>query len=42
MNSPKIAIFAYCIAIGFVLAIAVHSSSKTLFAANVPTAADLK
>jgi hypothetical protein len=36
MGNPKIAIVAYCIAIGFILAVAFHSSSKTLIADSVP------
>ena len=38
MGNPKIAIVAYCIAIGFILAVAFHSSSKTLIADSVPAA----
>jgi hypothetical protein len=37
--------FAYCLAIGFILAVAFHSSSKTLITASVSTPmpiADLK
>jgi hypothetical protein len=30
MGNPKITIIAYCLAIGFILAVAVHSSPKTL------------
>ena len=36
MGSPKIAIVAYCLAIGFILAVAFHSSSKTLTADSAP------
>jgi hypothetical protein len=45
MGGPKIAIVAYCLAVGFILAVASHSSSKTLIAASVPDVtpvADLK
>jgi hypothetical protein len=42
MGNPKITIFAYCLAIGFILAVAVHSSSKRLITASVPAVADLK
>jgi hypothetical protein len=37
MGNPKIAIFAFCVAFGFILAVAFHSSSKTLITASVPT-----
>jgi hypothetical protein len=45
MGNPKIAIVAYCLAVGFVLGVAFHSSSKTLITASVPAAtpiSDLK
>jgi hypothetical protein len=46
MGNPKIAIVAYCLAVGFILVIAFHSSSsKTLVTASVPAVtpvADLK
>ena len=45
MGNPKIAIVAYCLAIGFILAVAFHSSSHMLVTASVPTAtpsSDLK
>ena len=45
MDNPKISIVAYCLAIGFILVIAFHSSSKTLITASVPAVtpvADLK
>jgi hypothetical protein len=35
MGNPKIAIVAYCLALGFVLAVAFHSPSNTLIAASV-------
>jgi hypothetical protein len=28
MGNPKIAIIAYCLAVGFILAVALHSPSK--------------
>ena len=45
MGNPKITIVAYCLAIGFILAVAFHSPSKTLITASVPApmpVADLK
>jgi hypothetical protein len=42
MGNPKIAILAYCPAVGFILAVAFHTSSKTLITASVPAVADLK
>jgi hypothetical protein len=42
MGNPKITIIAYCLAIGFILAVAFHTSSKTLITASVPAVADLK
>jgi hypothetical protein len=36
MGNPKVAIVAYCIAVGFILFVAFHSSSKTLIASSVP------
>jgi hypothetical protein len=42
MGNPKITIFAYCLAIGFILAVAFHSSSKGLITASVPAVANLK
>jgi hypothetical protein len=41
----KFAVVTYCLAIGFILAVAFHSSSKTLITASVPApipVADLK
>jgi hypothetical protein len=38
MSNPKITIVAYCVAAGFILAVAFHSSSKTLTTASVPAA----
>jgi hypothetical protein len=45
MGSPKIAIVAYFLAVGFILAVAFHSSSKALITASVPvvtSVADIK
>jgi hypothetical protein len=45
MGNPKIAMVAYCLAVGFILVVAFHSSSKTLVTASVPAVtpvADLK
>jgi hypothetical protein len=42
VGSPKFTIFAYCLAVGFILAVAFHSSSKKLITASVPAVADLK
>lgn len=45
MGNPKIAIVAYCLAIGFILAVAFRSPSHNLITASVPTAtpsSDLK
>jgi hypothetical protein len=45
MNNSKVAFVAYCLAIGFILAVAVHSSSNILITASVPVVtpiADLK
>jgi hypothetical protein len=41
MNS-KIAFVAYCVAAGFILAVAFHSVSKTLVTADVPAVTDVK
>jgi hypothetical protein len=35
MGNPKIAIVAYCLAVGFILAVALHSQSKTLATADL-------
>ena len=37
----KVAIVAYCVAVGFILFVAFHSSSKTLIAASVPAVTPL-
>ena len=42
MSNSKVAIVAYCLAVGFILAVALHSSSKTLVTASAPAVADLK
>jgi hypothetical protein len=36
MSSPKFALVAYLVAIGFILAIAFHSPSKQIVAASEP------
>jgi hypothetical protein len=36
------AILAYGLAVGFILSVAFHTSSKTLITASVPAVADLK
>jgi hypothetical protein len=36
MSNSKVAIVAYCLAVGFILAVALHSPSKTLVTASVP------
>jgi hypothetical protein len=36
MGNSKIAIVAYCLAVGFILAVAFHSPSKELAAASEP------
>jgi hypothetical protein len=35
MGNPKIAIVAYCLAVGFILAVALHSQAKTLATADI-------
>jgi hypothetical protein len=42
MGNPKIAIVVYCLAIGFILAVAFHSPSNTPVAASVAPVQDLK
>ena len=45
MSNSKVAIVAYCIAVGLILAVAVHSSSNISITASVPAVtpvADLK
>jgi hypothetical protein len=42
MSNPKIAIVAYCLAIGFILAVAFHSPSNTLITASVTAVQDPK
>ena len=37
MGNLKVAIFAYCLAFGFVLLVAFHTTSKTLITASVST-----
>jgi hypothetical protein len=36
MSNSKVAFFAYCLAVGFILAVAIHSKSKMLITASVP------
>jgi len=36
MSNSKVAIVDYCLAVGFILAVAVHSSSKMLITASLP------
>jgi hypothetical protein len=36
MGNPKVAIVVCCVAVGFILFVAFHSSSKTLIASSVP------
>jgi hypothetical protein len=36
MGNPKIAIVAYCLAMGFILAVALSSPSKTQITASMP------
>jgi hypothetical protein len=36
MGNPKVAIAAYCLAVGFILAVAFYSSSKQMVAAGEP------
>jgi len=38
MGNPKIAIVAYCLAIGFILAVAFNAPSKTPITAGMPAA----
>jgi hypothetical protein len=42
MGNPKIAILSYCVALGFILAVAFHSPSNTLIAASVTPVQDPK
>jgi len=42
MSNPKIAIVAYCLAIGFILAVVFHSPSNTLITASVTPVQDPK
>jgi hypothetical protein len=45
MGNPRISIVAYFLAVGFVLVVAFHSTSKTLLTASAPAVtpvADLK
>jgi hypothetical protein len=42
MGNPKIAIVAYCLAVGFILVVAFHSPSNTQIAASVASVQDPK
>jgi len=42
MGNPKIAILAYCLALGFIVAVAFHSPSNTLITASVTPVQDPK
>jgi hypothetical protein len=42
MGNPKIAIVVYCLAVGFILAVAFHSPSNTQVAASVTPVQDPK
>jgi hypothetical protein len=42
MGNSKIAIVAYCLAIGFILAVAFHSHSEMLITASAPVAAPVQ
>jgi hypothetical protein len=45
MGNPKIVLAVYCLAVGFILAVAFHSPSKQMIAASEPVpapAVDLK
>jgi hypothetical protein len=39
MHNSKVAIVCYAMAVGFILAVAFHSSTKLLVAADTPAAA---
>ena len=39
MHNPKVAIICYALAVGFILAVAFHSTSKLLAAADDPAPA---
>jgi hypothetical protein len=36
MSNPKIVIVAYCLAVGFIFAVAIYSPSKQMVAASEP------
>jgi hypothetical protein len=42
MGNPKIAVVAYCLAVGFILAVAFHSPSNPLITASVTPVQDSK
>jgi hypothetical protein len=39
MSNPKFALVAYCVAVGFILAVVFHTPTKTLVAASAEVAA---
>jgi hypothetical protein len=41
MGNPKIALTAYCLAVGFILAVAFHSPSKQMVVASEPILTDV-
>jgi|HubBroStandDraft_5_1064220.scaffolds.fasta_scaffold21580_6 hypothetical protein len=42
MHRPKVAVLCYLIALGFILAVAFHSSTKLLVAADTPPVSGVK
>jgi hypothetical protein len=42
MGNSRIAIVAYCLAVGFILAVALHLPSKMLVTVSVPVAAPVR
>jgi hypothetical protein len=41
MNNPKIAVLAYCLALGFILVVTLHSPPKTLLPASTRAPASI-
>jgi hypothetical protein len=41
MGNPKMAVLAYCLAVGFILVVAFYSPSKTLIEASAQVAAPI-
>jgi hypothetical protein len=41
MGNPKIAVLAYCVAVGFILVVAFHTPSKMLTAASAQVEAPI-